>query len=499
VLASHNGNIVVLLALLYKLLVAVFGLDQQLPFRLVLGITMACLGALVFLLVRERLGPVVGVAAAAVILFFGSAWEVMLFFASFSHLGALTLGVAALLALEVDTSRRNAAACTLLVFATLLFNLGIPFVLGAAVAIALRRRLAQLWIAAVPAALFAVWWFFYGRQQPSGLSAHNVVHLPRYVVDSVSVGLASITGLYRGGGMPALHRGHILALILAAAVVMWLLRGGRPGTGFLVCAGAALAFWTLSGVGYMPGREPWASRYQLTDGVLLILTGAELLRGLVLPRALTAVIAVGALGVVASNLLSLSLGFNVLHTEAGYVKTDLGALQIAGSRAPVGLRLLPPVARDNFLSGVTAGRYSAEVRVHGTPTVYTPAQIAGAPSAQRQSADSVLAAAYRIAPQPIRRPRPGTGCRQLAATTVRAGPELSLAAGVTAIRDLSAAPLVVSVRRFAAPGMATPVGLLAGRSQVRIAIPRDTVVQPWLLSLADPTGAPGVEASLCGA
>ncbi len=94
-LAPHNGNIVVLLAGLYKLLVTVFGLGSQLPFRLVLGVTLACLGALVVLLVRERTGQIVGVGAAAVVLFLGPAWEITLFFASFSHLGALTLGLAA--------------------------------------------------------------------------------------------------------------------------------------------------------------------------------------------------------------------------------------------------------------------------------------------------------------------------------------------------------------------------------------------------------------------
>jgi hypothetical protein len=496
-LAPHNGNIVVLLDGLYKLLIAVFGLGTQMPYRLVLGVTMACLGALVFVLVRERVGPFVGVVAAAVILFLGPAWEIMLFFASFSHLGALTLGLGALLALEVDTPRRNAVACFLLVCATLLFNLGIPFVVGAAVVIAVRRRPTQLWIPAVPLALFALWWIFYGRKEPSGVSLHNIVHLPSYVLDSISFGLASITGLSHGVLPTPLSHGHLLALILAIAVVLRLLLGRRPGPWLLVIGSVALTFWVLTGAGYTPGREPFASRYQLTDGVLLILIGAELLRGIALPRRLAPVIAVAAIGVVVSNLFALRFGFDFLRTEAGYAKADIGALQIAGSRAPAGLWLLQPVARDGFLSGVTAGRYFAETRAHGTPSFYTPAQIAVAPVAQRQSVDSVLAAAYQMTPRPIRGRGPSTGCRRLKASSGPGGPELSLTAGTTIVKDLSAAALVLSVRRFAPAGLAVAVGFLAPRLSARMVIPRDTVAVPWRLSIRDPRGAPGVEVSVC--
>ena len=451
-----------------------------------------------FVLVRERMGLLVAVAATAVVLFLGPAWEVTLFFAAFSHLGPLTLGVAALLALEVDTPKRNAAACILLVCATLLGNPAIAFVIGATIAIALRRRPAELWITATPAALFALWWLFYGREQPSGVSMHNIVHLPHYVLNSVSIGLASITGLNHGAPPVALNRRHILVVVLALALVVRLIRGGRPGSWIFVIGGTALAFWALTGAGYMFGREPYASRYQLADGVSLILIGAELLRGTALPRALSVLIAVAALGVVVANLLALSTGFVFMRREAGYVKADLGALQVAGSRAPARLWLVQPVARDGFLSGVTAGRYFAVTRAHGTPPYDTPAQIAAAPADQRQSVDSVLVAAYGIAPQPILGRAGLAACPRLAATTAPAGPERTLAAGATVIWDLSTTPLVVRVRRFAAPEMTVPVGFLAGRSAARIVIPPDTVAQPWRLSIENPRRAPGVEVSVCG-
>jgi len=505
-LAPHNGNIVVLLALLYKLLVAIFGLGSQLPFRLVLGMTMACLGLLVFVLVRDRLGAVLGLAAAAVVLFLGPAWEVLLFFASFSHLGSLTLGIAALLTMEIDTPRRNAVACVLLVCATLLFNLGIPFVAGAAVVIALRRRPAQLWIAGVPAALFALWWLLYGSKHPSGVTWSNIEHLPGYAVGSISSGLTSVTGLsgtglYHGSAASTLHRGHVLAAILALAVVIWLLRGGRPTRWFLAVGAAALTFWLLSGAGYVPGREAGASRYQLTDAVLLILLAAELLRGIRLNRAALWAASVAAVLIVTSNLDSLRSGYDFMRDHAGYVKADLGALEVAGPSAPSGLWLLQPVARDPYLSGVTAGRYFAQIAAHGLPAYDTPAQLEVASPRYQQAADSVLAAAYRLSPRPISGAGSGGtgvgGCRRLEASVAPPGPSLALTAGTIVVRNPSKAPLVIGMRRFAPSSLPDYVGFLAARSSSAMSIPRDSLARAWRINISNPSRTPGAAVTVC--
>jgi hypothetical protein len=74
---------------------------------------------------------------------------------------------------------------------------------------------------------------------------------------------------------------------------------------------------------------------------------------------------------------------------------------------------LAAVARDAYLNGVTADRYFAETRAHGTQAFYSAAQIAASPLAQRQGADSVLAAAYGLAAQAPRHTPPATAlvCR----------------------------------------------------------------------------------------
>ncbi len=497
-LAPHNGNIVFLLALLYRLLVALFGLGSQLPFRLLLGITMAVLGVLVFVLVTKRLGPVVGLAGAAVVLLLGPAWEILLFFAAFSHLGALTLGVAALLAMEADTRRRNAVACLLLVCATLLFNLGLPFLVGAAIVIALRRRPFQLWIPGIPVVLYALWWFFYGRRQPSNVTLANVEHLPRYVLDSISFGLTSVTGLNHGSPASALARGHILATIVVLAALFWLSRGARPSRWSLVLVSTALTFWVLSGAAQIPGRAPSASRYQLFDVVFLILVAAELLREVRIPRSGQWAVGLAAVLVVASNLASLKTGFDFMRDHAGYVDADLGALEIAGPRAAGDLALLAPVARDPYLSGVTAGRYFAQVRVHGSPFFDTPPDLAAATPGERQAADSVLASAYRLMPRPTAAAAPRVGvCRRLDAGGLPPAYSLALASGSTLVKNRNAVPVVVAIRRFAPGTRPIYIGFLAARSSSQLSIPRDSVTRPWRMSIGNPKGTPGVAVAVC--
>ncbi len=491
-LAPHNGNIVVLTAAMYKVLVATFGLGPQLPFALVEGLAVALLGWLVFVLVDERLGPVAGLAAAAVVVFLGPAWEALLFFASISHPAALTFGVATLLALELDTSARNAVACALLVCAILLFTSAIAFIVGAAIVVLfVRRRLRQLWIPAVPAALFVLWWAFYGHRQSSDVTASHIEHLPHYVFDAVSAGLASATGMVHVSLPTVLSSGHLLTVLAALLLVVWLIRGGRPTRWALVLAGTAVSFWLLTGASAIPGRQAQASRYQVTSATLLILLAAELLRGIRIGRAGLAVLSVATVLVVTSNLVVMRNGYDFLRAESQTAKVDIGALEVAGHAARTGLRLTQLVAHDPFLSGVTADRYFAQTRAHGSPPFDGPDQIESASLPQRQAADSVLVAAYGFAPRPVTPGATGRRCASTLAGPGRAGPSLAIPAGQVVVRNPGAIPLVIALNRFAPDGFPLYFGFLAPRSSASLVIPRDAVALPWQLRVrtGPPTGA----------
>lgn len=485
-LEPHNGHLVVVLAATYKALVGLFGLGSQLPFRIVLGATVAAVGVSVYVLVSARLGWVAGLVAATVVVFMGPAWEDLLFFSAIAEFGALAIGLAALFVLERDTPRRNAVACVLLVGSVLTFSSGLAFLAGAALKIALRRRPSQLWIVVIPAALWGLWWAFYGSHGPSYVSAANLEHLPRYVIDAASAGVASAAGLTHGSVGTTYQRAHVLMIILGLAATVWVTKGGRPSRGVLVFLATALTFWLLTGASYIPGRDPISSRYQLFDATLLLLTAAELLRDARLGRRATAVLIVAGLAVTISNASVLRTGFKFMSDHADYAKADLGALELARGVAPANLDLVPTVARDPYLSGVTAGRYFAETRVHGSPPVYAPAQLATAPLGERQAADSVLAAAYGVAPRQIARTGSVARCPKLRIGARGEVAELLLPAGGATLSNLGPSPLVIGVRRFAALSRPTYVGFLAGRSSVRLRIPQDRVPTPWYVVARDP-------------
>ena len=120
-----------------------------------LSAAVGALGIVVYALVSARAGRVAGLVAATLLLFLGPAWEDLLWSFQMGFVGSLAAGLGALLALERDTPRRNAAACALLVLSLLLSDVGLALVVSAAVAIALRRRPRQAWIPLVPVALFA--------------------------------------------------------------------------------------------------------------------------------------------------------------------------------------------------------------------------------------------------------------------------------------------------------------------------------------------------------
>lgn len=479
VLAPHNGNLVAIPAILYKALQAIFGLHSQLPYRLVLALAIAALGVVVYRFVSERLGPMVGLAAAAVVVFLGPAWEDLLFFASIDLVGSLVTGLAALTLLGQDTPRRNAGACLLLICAVACSNAGIPFVVGGVLAIAFRRRLRQLWIPAVPLLVFALWWAFYGSSQPSHVSAHNIKNLPVYVFQSLSYGLSSATGLNHGS--VALDLGYALA---AAAIVLALIRMSRlrrAGGPSLVVGVTLLAFWCLTGAGYVPGRDPIAGRYQLIDVTLLIALAAELFRGVDLSPRWRAVLCSVTVAVIASNLVSFFQGFDFLSLQSRYAEAELGALRISGARTPEDLWLTKGVALNPYLSGITAGRYFAVTRANGSPAFLTPAQIAVAAEPLRHAVDSVLVHAEGLSPQRVRARPMGRGCAALEAGLGRPGPPVVLSGSPALVNNPSSAVAALGLTRFAAPSQPTYVAFLKGHETVRVAGRRDSVPRPWRL------------------
>jgi hypothetical protein len=484
----HNEHLIALLVVIYKGLIAVFGFGSQLPYRVLLAAVVVALAIGVFLFVRERAGNLLALLAAAMLLFFGPAWEDLLWSFQIGFIGSLAAGVGVLVVMERDTPARNLAALGLLLVASSLSDLGLPFVAAAAVAVLLRRRPAQLWIPAVPAVLFAVWFLAYGHKGHSDFSLANVRDLPLYALDSIASGVASLTGLAKASHdtLAPYDWGRPLLALALAATAVWLYRGGRPPRGALVVGAAALSFWLLAGANYKLGREPLASRYQLVSGTFLILVAAEFFRPIRLrPGALLAVTAV-VLVAIASNIGSLISGYNFLHTHSLNGEADIGALEIARGQVPGVYQLQEGVAHDDYLTGITAGAYFRESDAHGTPPLYSPDQIAAASPDRRQAVDNVLAAGYRmfLAQRPARARAAASGCRRLNTGFGGEAVEAELKPGTALITNLGDAPLSVAVRRFAPPGDAVGLGFLGAGYTAALQVRSDSVPVPWQLAVS---------------
>jgi hypothetical protein len=482
-LDDHNGHLSLLPVLVYKGLVALVGLDAQWAFRLVLAVAVAAVGGMVYALVAVRAGRVPALVAATLLVFLGPAWEDLLWSFQIGFVGSLAAGLGALLALERDGPRGNAAACALLVASVGLSDVGIALVVAAAISLALRGRLRQAWIVAVPLALFALWLVTYGRDASTGLSSSRLLDVPGYVLDSAAAGVASLTGFAPGGWFGATTvSGRALLALALLAIVLWALRGGRPSAGVLVFLAGALAFWCLAGANFTFGREPVASRYQLVDATFLILIAAELAGPVRLGRAASAALLAAALVVLGSNLTALRSGFRFMREHADNARAALGALEIAGPRTPPGFRLVDRVAGDPYLASVTAGRYFSETAAHGSPA-WSPRVIAGAPATARAAADRVLVAAYGLRVEPVSGhagAAAGAGCR----TAPR--PDVALPPGGAVVRNRSAASAALGARRFGV-GTSVPLGEVRARSTARIRIPADRATLPWHLVMG--TGA----------
>jgi hypothetical protein len=482
-LEPHNGHLTLLPILAYKGLVAVFGLDAQVPFRLLLAAATVATGVAVFAYVRERLGEIPALLAAAVVLFLGPAWQDLLWSFQIGLIGSLATGVFALLALERTSRRGDLAACVLLVGSIGLSNLGVSFVIAAAVMLAIQRRIAAVWVVAVPGVIFACWWLAWGQGDNTGFSWPNVARSPFYVFDAIAAGLASLSGLgnTRDGfdsfawGRPLLA----LALLGAAALV---LRGWRPPLGALPIACAAFSFWALLAFNFVGYRTPDESRYQLVSVTFVLLLAADLGRGL-RPRGWTLAAATAvALLSIGSNLVAYGDGYRFFRDEAAVTKADLAALDIGRDSIDPKFRLLQPIAGSVYMTGVFAGPYYRERDDHGSPA-YSPAELAAATPRARAAADSVLASAYSLRLEPA----PGTpvareGCRRIA-PRFDAGPrEVALPPGGVALQNGSA-PARLGLRRFASEQAADLGALAAGWSAV-LRIPVDGARPPWRLAVS---------------
>ena len=287
-----------------------FGLGSYVPYLVLLVALHLVVASEVFVLVRRAAGPVAGLAAGLVLLFFGSGFEDLFWAMQIGFVGAAALGFGAMLALDGPAGRGRVALATgLLLVAITTSGLGLVMVVAVGLELLAdpkRRRL--IGVAVVPSAVYVAWYLALGRsgvataRDPFTVDALSQV--PGFVIQGVGAAAGAISGL---GPVVGLGLVAGLAVLLAWRAA----RGGLPARA-IGCLGGIVALYVLTGLvrAQLVADAALYTRYTyLAGSLLLVALGALVGRDAgairLAPRPRLLAVAGGA------TVLALALTWNV--------------------------------------------------------------------------------------------------------------------------------------------------------------------------------------------
>jgi hypothetical protein len=472
-----NEHPVVAPTLVFKVLVEVFGMSSALPFFAVATFLFLLSAVLLFAYLQSRVGAWPALFAAVLVLFLGAASEDLLWEFQMGFFGSVAAGLGMLIALDRESRRGDLAACALLVVAIAFSSIGVVFAAAALVDLALGRRprARRAYVAALPLALYALWWLGWGQDAGGNVTWENLERLPRYVFDAAAAGLASLLGrdpLADGGHAPGVFQ--LLLVLLAGLAAVRVGRERSVSKGLAIALTLAVAFWVLGGLDRNADRYPTSSRYQYPSAVFLLLIAGELLRGIRLSRlatiAMAGITAIAVLGGV--SLLQRDFD-NTWRPSANDVRLQITAVGIAGEKTRPDLVLTFPTSVP-----IPARIYLAARADHGAPE-YGEAELLSRSEEDRQRADAVLAYALGLRLRPSGRNRLARGCRTL--PRFPSPSDAELIAGTFSLRPVGQASFAVRLRRFADRAAVDLGRVLAGETAV-LSIPADGSARPWHLA-----------------
>jgi hypothetical protein len=226
----------------------------------------------VYVLVRRTSGPLVALGATAIVLFFGSGFENLFWGMQIGFVGAIALGLAALLVLEGEPTRGRVVVGVGIVTAGLMTS-GFGLFMLALVTLDLlldgrRRRLAVAML--IPAGVYATWYLAFGRngvaaiQDPFTIDA--LIRTPAFVFEGLAVASGSVLGV----GPVA---GHLVVLGLVVMAIVQVLRGQPVPARTLACVGAVVAEYAVVGLvrSQLGSDAAGYTRYAYLSGILLII------------------------------------------------------------------------------------------------------------------------------------------------------------------------------------------------------------------------------------
>jgi hypothetical protein len=243
----HNEHWSTTPVLLYRGMFAVFGVRTYLPYLLVnIGFHLLVVHLLWRVMRRNGVEPLLATCACAVLAVFGAGWENLIAAFQYQFFGPLVFGLLALLVVpeQGGLARRDVLVIALLVVGLTFSGTGITMVVVVTLVALIRRGLLVAAVtAAVPAAVYGVWYLAYGRDGtvdvPQLSFDATLKLLPSYVWHGLVSAVDGYTGLAGVGAV---------ALVLLGVVVV---RSARPApsawTVPLAMTLGAVTFLTLTG------------------------------------------------------------------------------------------------------------------------------------------------------------------------------------------------------------------------------------------------------------
>lgn len=475
-LAPFNGHLALGGRFVYETVFATVGAHYTV--FVVINALGICAGAgLLFVFARRQVGDVAALAPALLVLFFGIAREQFLWPLDFNSSWALAAGLAAILCLQREDRRADLVACLLLTVSAAMIEVGLAFIVGAALLIALDRdRLRRAWIVAVPVVLYAAWWIWSARFDQGETELANIVDAPKTAFDSIAVSLGALTGtnspIPASFGTDLTTLGKVLAVALLVILVARIVRGGAPRTlwVWLVVGGT---YWTLLAIAARGGQS---TRYLLVSAVLVLLIAVDLF-----PRPLSnrvgAALVVLALLPLPANIDAMMVGKdeNVLRTDIAKTRAEFAMVELAGERVdPAYVVSADPRVTDiggGLYLGIPAGAILDAAKQNGS-IAYSLDELEEQPEEIRAIADAALVGTIPVELEPSHSPGAGLTCRTTEPGEKRAA-VVPLSTGFNLVRVPGPGTPLIGLRRFATSGPGVPVARLRPGGWAALKLPQD--------------------------
>jgi hypothetical protein len=491
-LLPHNSHLIATTRAAYLWIAELGGTDFVALRILGVGGVLAT-AALFYVWAKPRIGAGWALLPAALLLFYGSAWQHVVGSIGFTVTSSIALGLGALIALERPGRGRDLLACGLLVLSVLSYTVGLAYLVGAAVSVLLRGdRLRRIWILLIPLALYVAWWIWARQFDQNRTEIDNLVHVFEFFARSMAVNAGGITGvnipwlrLFDPGPVTdarASLLGWLVGAAITAALVWRVRRGGLPRS-FWASLGVLVTFWLAAAIADVRagGTDAAAIRYLFPGSTALLLVLVDAVSGVRIRASWAyAVLAVFAFSL-AMNLIFLRDGAEYLRDQGRAARIELAMLELRAGLDPgaPGGTTPPDAAAIAAGAAVPDGtfpeQYLQAVARYGSPAM-TLAEVTALPEPLRRVADSALAADGGIAVLPLAdadQPRHLRHCRVLVG-----GEPNALASGLVYVRALGGTPVELTANRFAEPP-GLPIGTVAPERWSVLAVAADRSPQQW--------------------